>query len=103
NEVERGEGVLSESPDRERGSSLRDVHAEGGLQTRAVRDRRVEHGLRDRDVLPGPLREPYDERIELLRIVELEVRRDGAVLAMVGIEWHVGAVERDVFDIHDRH
>src|SRR5881409_1354551 len=103
NQVERGEGVLSESPDRERGSSLRDVHAEGGLQTRAVRDRRVEHGLRDRDVLPGPLREPYDERIELLRVVELEVRRDGAVLAMVDIERHADAVARDVFDLNVRH
>src|SRR5207249_2677880 len=102
-EVERGEGVLPESPDGERGSSLRDVHAEGGLQTRTVWDRRVEHGLRDRDVLPRPLREPHDERIELLRVVELEVRRDGAVLAVVDVERHADAVARDIFDLNVRH
>src|SRR3989442_1187419 len=102
-EVQRGEGVLPESPDRERGSSLRDVHAEGSLQTRTVRDRRVEHGLRDRNVLPRPLREPHDERVELLRVFELEVRGNRAVLAVVDVERHTDPVARDIFDLNVRH
>src|SRR5947207_1645172 len=102
-QVERGEGVLPEPPDCERGAALRHVHAEGGLETRTVRDRGVEHGLGDGDVLPGPLGQPDDEGVQLLCRVELQVRRDGSVLAVIDVQGHPDAVARDVFDLDIRH
>src|SRR3972149_1023670 len=64
-QVEGRERVLPEPPHGEGGAALRDVLPQRRLEARAVRDRRVAHGLGDAEVLPAPLREPDDELIEL--------------------------------------
>ncbi len=49
------------------------MHAEGRLETRPVRDRGVEHGLGDRNVLAALLGEPDDEGVQLRGIVEVQI------------------------------
>ncbi len=75
------------------------LRAERHLDTRPIAHRGVQHRFSNRDVLPGPLREFGNKRVEFRRVVVEKVRLHRFVCGVVDEDWAVHAVARDILDV----